>query len=501
MLLSKIEEIKALKDQFNLFPIVDKSPLFFDTSLSIFLKTSSNFLLESVENNSLGRYSIVGRGKKRHFVLNDNEIFDYEEDRLQTQTSLENPLDYVQRELLKYRVYSHESFPPFTGGLLGYLGYECAYYFEDISNVPLSDDLSIASSILAMPKELFIVDHVKHELYIVVFVDVRKKDALKNLTSLFENAVERIEEIKKLLSRPSQRKQTSSPQSFDVKPLLKDDDRDDFISNVKKIKEKIIDGDCIQVVYSRKEKYQISPQKEIFLYLELRRASPSPYMYFLDFDSFFIIGSSPEMMVKLQDEHIALKPISATVRRDNSPKEEETLQTKLLNDEKEKAKHLALVDLGRSDLYRVCDEKTLRVARYMQVESFSLVNRFVSTIEAKIGAEKNAFDLVKAVFPSGSLSGVPKAAAMKIIRGFEEQKRNAYGGCVLILGWGGKYLDSCAVVQTFVVKDGIAHLQAGVGVVYDSIPEKDYEETEIKLSSLKEVLENLQKGVDYDLSY
>lgn len=512
-----IEEAKALLEQSTVVPVVKLIPLNFDTSLSIFLKVGGNYLLESAESaETMGRYSFIGIAPRRKFVLNKTGIEDWSTGngsstlRCIRKETLGNPLEYAQSEMKKYTIVQDRYYllPPFWGGLIGYLGYEGVGYFESIENLHKNDLIDIPVGIFLLPQQLLVIDHLKRQLWVIGYLESQeiKKQGLsvenayvaanKELDAIVAQVIAPLPykawEYEKLIRERITRSAPAlgTPALEHLKKLenmLEPEyhtSEDSYKEHVRYCVECIHRGDIIQVVPSRQISIDFDSSDDLLFYLRLRSVNPSPYMFFLRFENFAVIGSSPESMVSLDDDRkMSIKPIAGTIRRGTTKAEEVDLCSQLISDSKEQAEHLMLVDLARNDLNRIAIPGTVQVPRFMTLESFSHVWHIVSSVEGSLEADKDAFDLIRAAFPAGTLSGAPKIEAMQILGRTELYTRKAYGGMVLALGFTG-YLDSCIVIRTAVIKNNRAYLQAGAGIVADSQEDKEWQETQLKLGAL-----------------
>ena len=470
------DDFKRLSSNYSLIPLYLEKNADFDTVLSLFHKVQADFLLESVENgDNVGRYSIIAAGKKCRFTFQQNQltIENFKSGKcISTQRhSSPNPLDIVKKRMQTYGCPPLPAdFPPFFGGLIGYLGYETVTYFEAIPTNPGLE--AIPDGILIIPERLLIADNVKRSVTIVVPVSLLEGDD-------YPSAVKIIEEVETQISRPSTYRARSCSVAKEVTSNFK---KEEFLKAVETCKDHIAKGDMIQIVLS--QQFSMKTDAPPFeLYRTLRRLNPSPYLYYLDYGDFQLIGSSPEVMVRLIGDKMLLKPIAGTRPRGQDEEEDAALARSLIEDPKERAEHLMLVDLGRNDLGRVAKAGSVEVSGYMAIERYSHVMHIVSTVSAKIAAGKDAYDLIAATFPAGTLSGAPKIRAMEIIAQLESQRRGPYGGMVLALGYNGN-LNSCITIRTILTQKGTATIQAGAGVVADSIAEKEYQETQFKSAAL-----------------
>jgi anthranilate synthase component 1 len=472
---------------FKIIPVYKEVIADFETPLSVFLKVKAKFLLESIERGeNVGRYSMVGLGKKCTITLRGSSIEIIEnkgQAEARIQKELRNPLEEVRKYLSEWRAPGYEGLPPFYGGAIGYLGYEAVRYFEDI---PVSGDREgIPDGLMVIPEALLVYDSVKRSLFIVV--STLPGD---NPQEEFEAAVKKIEEISALLSKPLVlREKSERKEKLIVESNM---EKDHFLRCVERCRDYIGQGEIIQVVIS--QKFSVKTKASPFeIYQKLRMINPSPYLFFLDFDDFCLIGSSPEVMVKIQNKELLIKPIAGTRRRGTSITEDNLLARELLEDPKEKAEHIMLVDLARNDLGRVATPGSVEVDDFMSVEKYSHVMHIVSKVKAELEDKFDVFDVIQATFPAGTLTGAPKIRAMEIIAEMEADKRGPYGGMIFYLGFNGN-LDSCITIRTILLKDGIATVQAGAGIVADSIAEKEYEETVNKASALIKAIEAAGQG-------
>lgn len=500
-------QCKELFKSYSVLPVAKQYSLNFDTSLSVFLKLEGDFLLESAESGeTMGRYSFIGKGVYRKFVLYQDTVEDwglantsaetrsYDKVKLNVKKQMHNPIEYVQEVMRSYKAPFDELylFPPFWGGLVGYLGYETIGYYEDIERLNEKEGLDVPDGILVIPEQLLVIDHLKRILWIVSPIEhIDEYDAVYESVRATWSRIN--EELPKQMQQYN--KYLADLDDIEVEqPIVWESSlsQSEFEDKVRYCKECIERGDVIQVVFSRQVKASFEREKELLFYIRLRNVNPSPYMYFLKFEDFSIVGSSPEVMTSLDiDGTMRVRPIAGTIRRGNTLEEDIKMRKELISDEKERAEHIMLVDLGRNDLHRLAIPATVQVKDYMRVDGYSHVFHIVSTIEGKIEEGKDAFDLIRATFPAGTLSGAPKIEAMNIIGRTEPSKRNIYAGAVMVLGFNG-YLDSCIIIRTAVIKDNTIYLQAGAGLVADSVPEKEWKETDLKLGALMHTVEIIE---------
>jgi anthranilate synthase component 1 len=476
---NKEDYIRNSKD-FNLIPVYSEVETDFDTPLTIFQKTSANLLLESVESGeNVGRYSIIGIGKKAEIIMRgrDLSIIEYENGKTGNKIEkkgLKNPLEAVRKYFQKFKYLEPEGLPPFFGGGIGYLGYECAGYFE---NIPMIEEESaIPDGLIIIPRVVLIYDSVKRTTSVVT-----PSSPGKNPETAYEKSKELIDQVYKQLSKPLEVMKRAFHLGSDLK-LTQSPSLDEYRKMVTKCLQYIKEGDIIQAVLSRKISFDL-PIRPFELYRKLRILNPSPYLYYLDFEDFKIIGSSPEVMVRVQDRELLLKPIAGTNTRGRTIDEDENNVRQLKNDPKERAEHIMLVDLGRNDLGKVSEGGSVEVIKYMDIEKYSHVMHIVSTIKARLAEGMDIFDVIAATFPAGTLSGAPKIRAMEIISELEGKRRGPYGGMIFNIGFNQK-LDSCITIRTLVIEGNRATVQAGAGIVADSDPDREYVETENKALAL-----------------
>lgn len=481
------EKNKYINDSkvFNLIPVSKEIRADFETPISIFLKTKAKILLESIEKGeNVGRFSIIALGKHLSIKMNNQhlEITKYESETITTTETftLENPLEKVREYFNGFSVPDYPELPPFFGGAIGYMGHETLQYFED---VPVNDTGgTVPDGLMIIPETVLVYDSVKRSVNVITLTspgpDPREK---------YDDALKRIEKIVESLSKTlplNEDDMENTRQKAHIKNRM---EKSRFLEAVKTCKEHITNGEIIQVVFS--QQFTVETTAPPFeLYRTLRVLNPSPYLIFLDFDDFCLIGSSPEVMVRVQDGELLLKPIAGTRKRGKSISDDSAAAEELLADPKERAEHLMLVDLGRNDLGRVAVPGSVRVTDFMKVEKFSHVMHIVSTIKAELDKGFDVFDVIRACFPAGTLTGAPKVRAMEIIAELETVKRGPYGGMVFNLGFNGN-LDSCITIRTMVLKGGTACIQAGAGIVADSVPETEYDETVNKARALIDAIE------------
>ena len=463
-----LEEVKKLKNRGNLIPIYRELVADLETPVSAFLKINrggNSFLLESVEGGErIARYSFIGTEPYKIIKTSGRDKAD--------------PLPLIEQELDRYEIVPVSGLPRFSGGAVGYLAYETVTRFEELPS-PDADPLGLPESLFMFVDTMLVFDHVTHRIKILSHA---RLDG--DIEEEYAKAVGRIEELADRLSQPLTQNQSSKTarKSINGPELSSNFSREEFEQSVLKIKEYITDGEAIQVVLSQRLAQPTSvPPFEI--YRALRSINPSPYMFFLDFKDFHIIGASPEILVRVEDGMVMTRPLAGTRPRGETPDEDNKLEQELKKDEKERAEHIMLVDLGRNDIGRVSQPGTVEVSELMEVERYSHVMHLVTHVQGKIRNDMSVIDALRACFPAGTVSGAPKIRAMQIITELEPEKRGPYAGAAGYFSFSGN-MDMAIAIRTMVVSKGIAYTQAGCGIVYDSVPEREYEETMSKARAL-----------------
>jgi len=479
------EEFIQLASRANMLTVYRKILIDTETPISIFQKIKSNkfsYLLESAEGDGkLARYSFIGinpflvfqsKGFKIEIIKEDKKIVLYE-----------NPLLYLRKLFDNFKIIPIEGLPRFFGGGVGYFGYDLVRFIEKLSKKAI-DDLDIPDCLLIFAGTILVFDHLTHQLWIIANIPLNKVSA----EVAYEQAVSKIQRVISKIKKSSRSEEFKKRSKVDSNLLLKSNiTREKFVQKVKRAKEYILAGDVFQVVLSQRlsRKVKVHPFE---IYRSLRSLNPSPYMYYLNYGEIQVVGASPEPLVRLTGELVESKPIAGTRPRGKNEIEDTELEKEMLNDEKEKAEHTMLVDLARNDLGRICCPGTVRVSDFMKVEKFSHVMHLVSEVEGKIQPNKNAFDVLEACFPAGTVSGAPKVRAMEIIDELEPHCRGPYAGAVGYIGFNGN-MDTCITIRTIIFKGNQAYVQAGAGIVADSIPEREYKETLNKSKAMLEAID------------
>jgi anthranilate synthase component I len=491
----KLEEFQKLAAQGNLIPVTRRLLADIETPLSAYRKirgAGESFLFESVEGGEhIGRYSFVGcnpralirqTGHRVEVIENGKTIETFVIEKspaAPSSPSVRDGLEVVERVMKKYRAVSVPGLPRFTGGAVGFIGYEFIHDVEPVVPRPPHDELGTPTMVFLIADQLLIFDRVAQTITVLVNAVL---DDSSSPEEAYENAVAEIERLVSLLEQPSEHRPVSVPNETPPVPFESNVPKDKFFANVSKAKQYITAGDVIQVVGSQRfsTRFNASP---IDLYRAVRNINPSPYMFLLEFNGFSLVGASPEIHVRCEDHTVEIRPIAGTRRRGATPEEDLALEKELLADPKERAEHVMLVDLARNDLGRVCDFGSVKVRDLMIIERYSHVMHIVSQVEGKLSPDKTMYDLMRATFPAGTLSGAPKIRAMQIIAELEQTARGPYGGCVGYFSFNGN-LDTCITIRTALVKDGKAYVQAGGGWVNDSTPEAEFQETVSKAKAM-----------------
>jgi len=485
-----LDEFLKLANQGNLIPVTRRLLADVETPLSAYRKIrgpAESFLFESVEGGEhLGRYSFVGcnprtiirqSGRNVEVIENGRVRQAFEIHRPETKPGspapgLRDGLAAVEHVMQQYRAVSVPGLPRFTGGAVGFIGYEFIHDIEPVVPRPPGDELQTPVIYFLIADQLLIFDRVAQT--ITVLVNAVLEDAASP-GEAYEDALGEIERLVSLLEQPSEHRPVTVPADVAALPFEPNMPEEKFLANVLKAKDYITAGDIIQVVGSQRFSMPIKASP-LDVYRAARSINPSPYMFLLELDGFSLVGASPEIHVRCEDHQVEIRPIAGTRRRGGTPEEDRALEQELLADPKERAEHVMLVDLARNDLGRVCDFGSVQVKDLMIIERYSHVMHIVSQVEGRLSADKTPYDLMRATFPAGTLSGAPKIRAMQIISELEQTSRGPYGGCVGYFSFNGN-LDCCITIRTALLKDGRAWVQAGGGWVNDSTPQGEYQET------------------------
>ncbi|MFC1928283.1 anthranilate synthase component I [Chloroflexota bacterium] len=473
-----LEEVRKHGKDGNLVPVYREIVADLETPVSAFLKINRggySFLLESVEGSErLARYSFIGTEPYRVLTtMGENKT---------------DPLPFIAEELNKYKIVPVSGLPKFCGGAVGYLGYETVTRFEELPS-PGSDPLGLPESLFMFVDTILIFDHVTHKIKVLSHA---RLDG--DIEEAYQKAVEKIDNLVDRLSQPlklSHHMNAATRPAIEPK-LSSNFSKDEFEESVLKIKKYITAGEAIQVVLSQRLS-QPTNAAPFEIYRALRTINPSPYMFFFDFSDFHIIGTSPEILVKVEDGTVATRPLAGTRPRGESPAEDAMLEQELRSDEKERAEHIMLVDLGRNDIGRVSEPGTVKVSELMDVERYSHVMHLVTHVQGRLRRDMSACDALRACFPAGTVSGAPKIRAMEIIAELEPEKRGPYAGAAGYFSFSGN-MDMAIAIRTMVMSKGIAYTQAGGGIVYDSVPEREYQESMNKAGALLKAISQAESS-------
>ncbi|KZE34935.1 anthranilate synthase component I [Crenobacter luteus] len=473
---------------YNRIPVTLELFADLDTPLSVYLKLANqpySYLLESVVGGErFGRYSFIGlpattrvrvNGRKVQVEYGDKVIEQHEGD----------PLAFIEAFQARFRTPPVDSLPRFTGGLVGYFGYDTVRHIEPrLAGVEKPDPVGTPDMLLMLSEELAVVDNLSGKLYLVVYADPAVPNALVKAEARLKQLRQQLRQPVPLpLSLPGARTEAKSEYG-----------EAEFKDAVVAAKNYIVDGDIMQVVLAQRMSMPFS-ESPLALYRALRSLNPSPYMFFYHFDDFHVVGASPEILVRRENDTVTVRPIAGTRVRGKTREEDQALAEELLADPKEIAEHVMLMDLGRNDVGRVADTGSVKVTDNMVIERYSHVMHIVSSVEGRVGPDVSNIAILKAAFPAGTLSGAPKVRAMEIIDEFEPTKRGVYGGAVGYLGFSGD-MDLAIAIRTAVIKNDTLYVQSGAGIVADSVPESEWQETQNKARAVIRAAELVQAGLD-----
>ena len=482
--------IKHIEQGYNLIPLrstLDNNGL---NPIDVYQKISDmpkSYLFESLEGKKdWSRYTIIGLPSEEYIELKDNKIKYYVSDKLVEDVKTDSPIRWIEEFQKKFKVLNDPGLPQFQGGLVGYFGFDTVQYFEEAIKPSIQkDSMNTPDICLIVSKEFLVFDKINNQIHIVIYSN--------NDLDSFEKSQEKIRNLEKSLfedigvitstNQSSPKKITDPNISYHFK-------KEDFISSVDKIKKLIKDGDVMQVVLSQRMSMDFKGDP-INFYRELRELNPSPYMYYLNMGDYYIVGSSPEILVRLEDDQITVRPIAGTRPRGKTESQDSVLEKELKNDPKELSEHLMLIDLGRNDAGKVSKIGTIKLTDKMIIEKYSHVMHMVSNVTGDISDELGMMDVLKATFPAGTVSGAPKIRAIDIIYELEPVKRGIYAGAIGYLGWNGN-MDTAIAIRTCVIKDDTLNIQCGAGIVNDSIAELEWEETLNKGRAIVQAYKNLR---------
>ena len=458
---------------YNRIPLVRHVLADLDTPLSTYLKLANgpySYLFESVQGGEkFGRYSIIGLPCRKQIRIHSKKINIIQDDECIETIEHDDPLEWIEQFYTEFRVAELPNLPRFTGGLVGYFGYDTVRYIEPrLGECPNPDPLKVPDILLMVSDEVLVFDNLAGKLYLIHYANPEQDDA-------YQSGCNRLEELILQLQDSVPRTPLGKPSNVKESDFVSGFTEEKFKQAVNKAKDYIVEGDVMQVVLSQRLSIPFTAPP-LDCYRALRSLNPSPYMYYLDLGDFHIVGSSPEILVQVEGDMVAVRPIAGTRPRGETEEQDKQFEKDLLADPKEIAEHLMLIDLGRNDVGRIAQTGTVKVSDKMIIERYSHVMHIVSNVAGKIKPNISAMDSLRATFPAGTLSGAPKIRAMEIIDELEPVKRGVYGGAVGYLSWNGN-MDTAIAIRTAVIKDEVLHIQAGAGIVYDSVAQSEWDET------------------------
>ncbi|MCP3687065.1 MAG: anthranilate synthase component I [Gammaproteobacteria bacterium] len=486
------QQFNQLKHDYNRIPLVREVLADLETPLSTYLKLANeaySYLFESVQGGEKwGRYSIIGLACSTRLKVFGKRVMLEVDDQIISEAETSDPLQYIEEYLSSFKVAEADCLPKFHGGLVGYFAYDTIRYIEPkLAECPNPDKHGTPDILLMLSDELVVFDNLSSRMFLIVHVDPSTPGA-------WENGQQQLDKLEKKLDE--------TRLSVKPEPGHTSVDESDFTSGftqqgyeeaVEQARQYIIDGDAMQIVLSQRLSIPFKAEP-INLYRALRSLNPSPYMYYLNLGDHYVVGSSPEILVRLEDQTVTVRPIAGTRPRGKDAVADQQLEHELLNDPKELAEHLMLIDLGRNDTGRVSQTGTVELTDKMIVEYYSHVMHIVSNVEGKLKPNMSALDVLRATFPAGTVSGAPKIRAMEIIDELEPVKRGIYSGAVGYLSWGGN-MDTAIAIRTAVIKDETLYIQAGAGIVYDSVPEREWVETMNKARAIFKAVTLAESGL------
>ncbi|MBU1426828.1 MAG: anthranilate synthase component I [Gammaproteobacteria bacterium] len=483
------QEFQTLAKQgYNRIPLAVETFADLDTPLSLYLKLANqpfSYLLESVQGGErFGRYSFIGLPAQTRIAVRGKQVT-LTTAAGETTQEVANPLDYIEEYQARFKVAPLSGLPRFTGGLAGYFGYDTVRYIEPrLDKVAKKDVIGTPDILLMLTEQLAVIDNLSGKLTFIVYADPAHTDA-------YRSALQRLDTLQRALRQPVQIPDAPQARRHEAKSEFGEAA---FKAAVERSKQYIFDGDIMQVVLSQRMS-QPFPASPLSLYRALRSINPSPYMFYYDMGDHHVVGSSPEILARLEGNTVTVRPIAGTRPRGKTPQKDAELAEELLADPKELAEHLMLIDLGRNDIGRVAQNGTVKLTDKMVIERYSHVMHIVSNVEAQLKQGLSAMDVLKATFPAGTVSGAAKVRAMEIIDELEPTKRGIYAGAVGYLAFNGD-MDVAIALRTAVVKDKVLYVQAGAGIVADSVPASEWLETQNKARAVLRAAEMVLDGLD-----
>ena len=479
--------------------IQNKVPIFreiladMETPLSVYRKLANapfSYLFESVEGgDKWARYSLIGLPANKIIRITGNQLEVTENGRIIESKEIKNPLEYIEACQKEVQIVEQEGLPKFNGGLVGYFGYDCVRYIEPrLKESQPTDNLGTPDALFMVSEEVAVFDNLKNKLYLIILVNSDSEEEKKK-------AENRLDNLEKKLQNPLPDQALIQPkESVDESDFVSGFGEKEFKSAVNKVKEYIYSGDVMQVVCSQRMSIPFTADP-VALYRAIRHLNPSPYLYYLHLGEFHIVGSSPEILARLEDDEVTVRPIAGTRRRGRDNDDDLAMEEDMINDPKEIAEHLMLIDLGRNDIGRVAEPGSVEVTQKFGVERYSHVMHMVSNVKAKLKEGLSSMDVFKATFPAGTVSGAPKIRAMEIIDEIEPVKRGIYGGAVGYLSWQGN-MDMAIAIRTAVIKEEVLYIQAGGGFVADSDPDLEWKESLNKGRAIFKAAEMVQEKLE-----
>ena len=479
--------------------IQNKVPIFreiladMETPLSVYRKLANapfSYLFESVEGgDKWARYSLIGLPANKIIRITGNRLEVTENGRIIESKEIKNPLEYIEACQKEVQIVEQEGLPKFNGGLVGYFGYDCVRYIEPrLKESQPTDNLGTPDALFMVSEEVAVFDNLKNKLYLIILVNSDSEEEKKKAESQLDN-------LEKQLQDPLPDQALIQPKdSIDESDFVSGFGENEFKSAVNKVKEYIYSGDVMQVVCSQRMSIPFTADP-VALYRAIRHLNPSPYLYYLHLGEFHIVGSSPEILARLEDDEVTVRPIAGTRRRGRDNDDDLAMEEDMINDPKEIAEHLMLIDLGRNDIGRVAEPGSVEVTQKFGVERYSHVMHMVSNVKAKLKEGLSSMDVFKATFPAGTVSGAPKIRAMEIIDEIEPVKRGIYGGAVGYLSWQGN-MDMAIAIRTAVIKEEVLYIQAGGGFVADSDPDLEWKESLNKGRAIFKAAEMVQEKLE-----
>ncbi len=477
---------------YNRIPVVREVLADLDTPVSTYLKLANqpySYLFESVQGGEKwGRYSIIGLPSETRVRVRGTEFLIERGDEVVLRKETADPLAEIAALKRQFKVPAVPGVPRFSGGLVGYFGYDTVRYIEPhLGECHKPDPIDAPDILLMLSEEVVVFDNLSGRLYVIVHADTENDDA-------HARAGARADEIVARLAGPVPEMPARVGEAVDESAFESSFSKERYMDAVESCREYINNGDIFQVVLSQRLRIPFTAQP-LDLYRALRTINPSPYLYYLHLDDMHVVGSSPEILVRLEDDEVTLRPIAGTRHRGYDATEDARLAEELMSDPKELAEHLMLVDLGRNDVGRVAEIGSVKLTEKMQIERYSHVMHIVSNVRGTLAEGLTASDVLKACFPAGTLSGAPKVRAMEIIDEFEPEKRGVYAGAVGYIGWNGN-MDTAIAIRTAVIKDGMLYIQAGGGIVADSVPSLEWAESMNKARAVFKAVSMASAGLD-----